>query len=181
MKATCLILASSLFLLGCKGKTQSTTTAALATPTSPQLSKVLATAPTGPAAAIHTLRVSAKPGDEVTLAGRIMGNLNPFVDGRAIFILGDPSILTPCDEVPGDSCTTPWDTCCDLPEDKKRATASIQVVDAAGHVLKEGIKGVGGLVELAHVTVTGVVANGSTPELLIVNATAIRTGQSPNL
>jgi hypothetical protein len=76
--------------------------------------------------------------------------------------------------VPGDKCETPWDACCDSPEDKKRATATIQIVGADGRVLKEAIEGVGGLVKLATVTVTGKIADGSSGDLMLVNATAIR-------
>ncbi len=95
--------------------------------------------------------IAAKPGDEITLSGRIMGNATP-----------------------GDDCETPWDSCCDSPEDKKRGIATIQIVDAGGRVLKEPVEGVGGLEKLATVTVTGKVAKGSSPDLLMVNATAIR-------
>ena len=82
-------------------------------------------------------------------------------------------MLTACNEVPGDECESPWDACCDSPEDKKRATATIQIVDANGRVLKEPIEGVGGLQNLSKVTVTGKVAEGSSADLLIVNASAI--------
>ena len=78
-------------------------------------------------------------------------------------------------ETPGDNCETPWDACCDSPEDKKRGTATIQILGADGRVLKEPVEGVGGLKNLATLTVTGKVAEGSSAELLIVNAKAIRT------
>lgn len=102
-----------------------------------------------------------------------MGNASPFVEARSIFILGDKEVLTACNEVPGDACETPWDNCCDSKEDKKRGTATIQVVDANGRVLKEPVEGVGGLAKLAEVIGTGRVAEGSSAESLVVNATAI--------
>ena len=83
-------------------------------------------------------------------------------------------MLTPCNEDPADKCTTPWDNCCDSPEDKKRGIATIQVVGADGRVLKEAVEGIGGLKNLATVTVTGKVAEGSSSDLLIVSAVAIR-------
>jgi hypothetical protein len=86
---------------------------------SPVFRQVFETIPRGEAQEIHRLRTTAKEGDEVTVQGRIMGVESPFVDGRAICILGDPKILTPCNEIPGDSCETPWDVCCDSAEDKK--------------------------------------------------------------
>ncbi len=173
---TPLILAAACLLASCQEKAapaaaeQKPATAA----PSAELSKVLAAAPSGEAKAIQSLRTSTKPGDEVTLTGRIMGNAKPFVEGRAVFIVGDPAVLTPCNEMPGDTCETPWDNCCDSKEDKKAGTATVQVAGADGKVLKEGLEGVGGLKNLATVTVTGKVAEGSSADLLLVNATAIQ-------
>ncbi|HSG33168.1 MAG TPA: hypothetical protein VLA37_01440, partial [Sphingomonadaceae bacterium] len=71
------------------------------------------------AVAIHIARTTAKPGDEITLKGEVMGRGKVFVDGRAAFILGDPKKLTTCDKMPGDNCPTPWDACCDSKELKR--------------------------------------------------------------
>jgi hypothetical protein len=172
MKLHCiLVLASAGFLSACK---QAPTEAAAAGP-SAALTEVLAAAPAGEPQSIHRIRHTVKPGDQITIHGRIMGSARPFVDGRALFILGDPETITPCNEIPGDECDTPWDACCDAPEVKKLGTATIQIVDGQGSVLKEGLEGVRGLVKLARVTVTGTVADGSSPELLLVNASAVRT------
>jgi hypothetical protein len=173
---TTIIVASVCMLASCKQESRQAAAPAPATP-STAMSEVLANVPAAAPKAIHTIRKSAKPGDEITISGRIMGNDSPFVDGRAVFILGDPELLTPCNELPGDNCETPWDVCCEPPEDKKSGIATIQIVGADGRVLKEGIEGVSGLVKLAHVTVTGKVAEGSSADLLLVNATAIRAGK----
>lgn len=175
MKTNTLILAiATALLVSCKEKEAASATPPAAASPSAELSKVLATEPKGEAAAIHTARTSAKPGDEITISGRIMGSDSPFVSGRAAFILGDPDILTPCNEMPGDTCETPWDTCCDSPEKKKQGIATVQIVGADGRVLKENLEGTGGLAKLASVTVTGKVAEGSTADALVVNATAIK-------
>jgi hypothetical protein len=176
MKTTCLILATAALLASC-GKKEVSLTAPTVSAPSTALSAVLAAAPTGEPKSIHLIRTTAKPGDEITISGKIMGNEKPFVEGRAAFILGDPEVLTPCNENPGDGCTTPWDTCCDSPEDKKRGTATIQIVGADGRVLKESLEGIGGLANLATVTVTGKVAEGSSADLLIIDAQAIRSGK----
>lgn len=175
---TIVTLAALCLLASCEKKTEATAsaTAPKAAP-SAELAKVLGAAPSGTALAIHTARASAKPGDTVTISGRIMGNASPFVAGRSAFILGDPEILTPCNEMPGDDCETPWDVCCETSEEKKQGTATIQIVDAEGRTLKESLEGVGGLENLAKVTVTGKVAEGSSPDLLVVNATAIQAGK----
>ncbi len=176
-KTTCLLLATAALLASCNQEDVATNAAAAPTANShsPALAKVLESSPTGDAEPIHLIRATAKPGDEITVAGKIMGNANPFVDGRAAFILGDPAVLTACNDIPGDSCDTPWDNCCDSKEDKKRGIATIQVVGADGRVLKEPVEGVGGIAKLAEVTVSGTVAEGSSADLLIINAQAIRS------
>jgi len=180
MKPTLLLLASACLLASCGEKKITATVTDAAKPAAEQsaeLKAVLASAPKGDAGEIHTVRESAKPGDEVTIKGRIMGNTKPFVEGRSAFILGDPAIISACNDKPGDECDTPWDSCCNTPEEKKKAIATIQIVNGEGRVLKESVEGVGGLAKLATVTVTGKVAPGSTAEALIVNATAIHAGE----
>jgi hypothetical protein len=169
----CLALAIATLFVSCQKSDNSTAAPTSSTP-SAALSAVLAAPPAGDPKPIHLIRTTAKPGDEITISGKIMGNKKPFVDGRAAFILGDEDLLTPCNEDPDDKCETPWDVCCDSPEDKKRGIATIQIVGEDGRVLKEPLEGVGGLAKLAAVTVSGKVAEGSSPDLLVINATAIR-------
>lgn len=174
---TPLILALACLFVSCKEKSAPATTTATSAPAaapSAEVAAILAAAPAGEAKAIHLVRTTAKPGDEITISGRIMGNGTPFVEGRSAFILGDPELLTPCNEMPGDTCETPWDNCCDSKEDKKAGIATVQITGPDGRVLKDGLEGVGGLVNLATVTVTGKVAEGSSADSLLVNATAIR-------
>lgn len=175
MKPIHLLSASVLFLAACKEAPQSSSTASEDPPSAEKmlLEKVISTQPTGEAKAITDVKTTAKPGDEVTLTGRIMGNIKPFVEGRAAFILADPSIITACSDKPGDECDTPWDACCDSPEDKKKAIATIQIVNEEGRVLKQPIEGVSGIANLATLTVSGTVAEGSSGDVLIVNANAI--------
>lgn len=127
--------------------------------------------------AIHVARTDAKPGDEIVIHGLIMGREKVFVDGRASFLLGDREKLTPCNEMPGDKCETPWDACCDSKEAKRGNIASIQIVDADGRVLTGGLKGVKGLKELSSLTVSGTVDQSSTPDNLVVNAKAIHVSK----
>ena len=177
-KTTCLLIASAFLFVSCGKKSAPTTVEVSADKPSPALAAVLSAPPAAEVKTIVAVRSTAKPGDEITVSGLIMGSKKPFVDGRAAFILGDPEVLTPCNKVPGDECETPWDNCCDSKEDKKRGTATIQIVDADGRVLKEPIEGVSGLKNLANVTVTGKVAEGSSADLLSVNASAIGVAAS---
>lgn len=103
-----------------------------------------------------------------------MGSKSPFVDGRAAFIIGDDATLTSCDERPGETCATPWDNCCDPPQLLRAGTATVQVVDESGRVIRHGLRTVGGLKELSRLRVAGVVAPRSTEDVFIINATAIQ-------
>lgn len=143
-------------------------------PASPAIVAVFDTPLTGEAASIHRVRDTVKPGSPLTLKGRIMGSLHPFVEGRAAFTLGDPEKLTPCNKNPDDGCETPWDTCCDDAEDIKVGTATVQIVDESGKVLREPLRDVKGLKPLSSIIVSGIVAQGSSPENLILNASAIK-------
>lgn len=133
---------------------------------------IVTDAPDNPGDIFET-RKTAKPGDTITIRGKVMGRKHPFVPGRAIVVLGDPNIITSCDLRPGDSCTTPWDTCCDTPEDIRDSIVTVQVVDNDGSPVKADIKGVAGIKELSELVVTGVVADGSNKDNLLLNATAI--------
>jgi len=102
-----------------------------------------------------------------------MGRKEPFIDGRALVVLGDPAVITSCDLRPGDNCPTPWDVCCDDHGDIKASTATIQILDSNGKPLKQGLKGVSGIKELSNIIVTGTIAEGSNTDNLLVNATGI--------
>ena len=148
------------------------------TPTSPAADAAVfdgfftATPPVG-ALEVHQARTSVEPGAEITLQGRVMGRVRPFVDGRAAFVIGDTTLLTPCNEKPDDECPTPWDVCCDSAEAKRKGTATVQLVGEDGRVIPQPLREVHGLVELSTLTVRGTVADGSSEDALIVNATAI--------
>ncbi len=113
------------------------------------------------------------PGKEVVLAGEVMGRMEPFVEGRAIVVLGDPTKLTPCNRIPGDECPTPWDICCDDAEVIKKSTSTIQFLGPDGKVIKSSLKGFHGIKELSYLTVKGRIAEGSNAENLLINAEAV--------
>ncbi|MEN9469105.1 MAG: hypothetical protein RL630_838 [Verrucomicrobiota bacterium] len=179
MKPIHLLSATVLILAACK-ETQPPTNAPSGEPLSAEITlaeEVLRTPPLSHAKAIRDLKATAKPGDEVTLTGRIMGNAKPFVEGRAAFIIADPAIINACSDKPGDECSTPWDACCNNPEEKAKAIATIQIVNPQGRVLKHSLEGISGLANLAEVTVSGKVAAGSGGDVLIINANAIQSAR----
>lgn len=144
-------------------------------PASPELKAVFVSSIPDEASPIHLARTTVQPGDVITLKGQVMGALEPFVEGRAAFILGDREKLTPCNEMGDDDhCATPWDTCCETKENFRNGTATIQILGANDRPLKEGLEGVEGLEKLSKILVKGRVAEQSGPGNLVVNATAIQ-------
>ncbi|MEO0445827.1 MAG: hypothetical protein AAF191_07105 [Verrucomicrobiota bacterium] len=135
-----------------------------------------------PADAVHVVdaRKQPQPGQSLTVTGVIGGGASPFTEGYATFTLADDG-LDFCHEIPGDDCPTPWDACCEDPDKIKAGLLLVQVPGPDGRPLTRSLKGIGGLKELDTVTVTGVVAEGSSPDNLILNATGIfRDPESPS-
>ena len=122
---------------------------------------------------IVSVKPNAKEGDTITVEGKVMGTLHPFVDHRAVVMIGDESTITSCDLMDDDHCQTPWDACCDAPELRTAGMITVQVVDANGKVVAQGLKGVAGLKELSRVRVRGTVATIG-GGALVLNASAIQ-------
>ncbi|QTN33182.1 hypothetical protein HZ994_12945 [Akkermansiaceae bacterium] len=179
MKTTITLSAilAALAFSACK-ESATTATSEQAIAPDPVLERFFTDEPIADARQITAVRATVKPGDGITLTGLVMGRTKVFVDGRASFVLGDRTTLTPCSDMgEDDHCPTPWDACCDSKEDLLNGIASIQIVGEDGRVLSGNIKGTKGLKELSKVTVTGTVAEQSTADSLIVNATKIHVGE----
>ncbi|MGE9270680.1 MAG: hypothetical protein ACQKBU_07740 [Verrucomicrobiales bacterium] len=171
MKQLVLTLTTATLLVACsKNETATTSTNA----PSAELREIFVERIAAEASPIHLARTTVQPGDPIVIEGQIMGAAEPFVAGRAAFILGDRAKLTPCNEMPDDGCATPWDACCDTKEAFREGTATIQVIGEDGRTLKEGIEGVRGLEKLSKILVQGEVAQQSGPGNLVVNADAIQ-------
>lgn len=140
---------------------------------SPQAASVLADSPPQGALGVVDARAAAKPGEPIVLRGKVGGKMTPISDSAAILVLADEKAIASCDQIPGDDCKTPWDYCCELPSVIADSTATIQVKDGAGKVMRSTLRGVGGLKELSHLVVAGTVDAASTADALIVNATQI--------
>ena len=170
MKTT-LLLIITLLLAACGPSTDPSSETAQ--PVDPDIQSVFAEVSSEEAPiSIPDARAEKKPGEDVVLEGRIMGVMEPFIDGRAVFVLGDNSVITPCSDMEM-SCETPWDACCDPSETLVNGTATVQIVDENGQILKQGLEGVNGLAKLSSVKVSGTVNKASSPNSLIVNAETI--------
>lgn len=122
---------------------------------------------------VLVVKKEAKEGDEVLIRGRVGGGKNDtFTQGRAMMYIMDPAIHS-CDMNPGDDCATPWDYCCETPEDIAANKATIQFVGPDDKVLKADLKGSNGIDHLSVVVVKGKVGKRDDPKVLVVNASGI--------
>lgn len=113
---------------------------------------LLATEPND-AKGIKAVRKEAKDGDEIVMIGRIGGSAKPFT-GRAAFTIVDTSFV-PCNEKGDDNCATPWDYCCDAPDELAKGTILVKFVDEAGKTLAKDAKAFLGIKELQTVVIQG--------------------------
>jgi hypothetical protein len=102
---------------------------------------------------VIAVRESAVDDEEVVIVGRIGGDSNPWVEGRAAFSIVDRSLLA-CSDREGDECPQPWDYCCEtdkLPTSK----VLVKVVDESGNVVKADARDLLHLKELQTVVIRG--------------------------
>ncbi len=171
-----LVIASILAFVSCtpqqaeQEETKKETKEQTAAPTLPE-GLFLAEAPED-AASLAEVRANAKPGDKVAFTGYIGGRVEPFTDGRAIFLMADAEGAPAC--IPEHACETPWDACCEPSDIIAANSATVQVVDGEGKILHVGMNGINGLEPGASVTVVGTVRDAG-ESILIVDASGIAT------
>ncbi len=102
---------------------------------------------------VKEVKQQAKDGDEIAVVGRIGGSAKPFT-GRAAFTIVDQSFI-PCNERKDDDCPTPWDYCCDPPDELAMGTVLVKFVDAGGKTLASDAKTLLNVKELDTVVVKG--------------------------
>ena len=108
----------------------------------------------------------------LVIQGFIGGMVEPFIQSRALFVLGDESIKT-CDKIKGDQCPTPWDACC---EDRKKlidGSVTVRVLDDQGQMLQGTLKNVMGIEAGKIIKVECIVDSQSMPSSMMVNAKRI--------
>ncbi|CAA6678503.1 MULTISPECIES: hypothetical protein [unclassified Lentimonas] len=163
--------AIALFATACGPKDQPSASQAPSDNSAPSIQLLLTEAPAN-ALSVANARAQAKPGESIQVRGQIGGTRAPFVDGYAGFVLADPE-LEFCNEMGDDHCTTPWDACCEDKDKLKAMRVSVQFVDASGNPIQQDLKATIGLKEQDTVAVTGTVTESSTPDNVIIHATAL--------
>jgi len=114
---------------------------------------VLAEEPAG-AKGVVDARKTAKDGDEIVIVGRIGGDKSPWIEGKAAFLIVDPSFKS-CSDREGDNCPTPWDYCCERPDELAKGIATIKFVDEQGKTIGADARKLLGLKEMNTVVVKG--------------------------
>ena len=117
------------FATGCGSASNASTQTATSASSIDGSQFVLTEEPDGAVGVIEA-RESAEDGDELVLVGRIGGEANPWIEGRAAFTLLDPSMLVVDESVgmaEGQLCTA---DCCAT--ERLACTTLVKFVDATG-------------------------------------------------
>ncbi|GHC00394.1 hypothetical protein GCM10007047_15910 [Cerasicoccus arenae] len=164
----------SLFLTAC-GKQEESTNAGLQNNGAEETATLirLATVPSS-AISVGQARKTAHPGQKIAVSGQIGGTRSPIAEEYASFVITDSVILF-CNEIGDEGCETPWDACCEDADKLAEHRASVLFLNDNGQPLNLNMKQQPGLSELDYVTVTGIVAPGSTPDNLIIHANGLYT------
>jgi len=114
---------------------------------------------------VSEARTAAVEGEQITLTGYIGGRIEPFVEGRAMFLVTDIEKAPQCT----DGCPIPWDACCTPGDVIAANSATIQIVNDEGLTVPLSLKGENGLEAGKHITAIGQV-HSVNDDVLIVDA-----------
>lgn len=133
---------------------ESTPSAGPSAPTTAEKGQYLLPEEPAGAKGVRAARTDAKDGEDVVVVGRIGGERNPWVAGRAAFRVVDAA-FKPCNEKDDDDCKTPWDYCCDDTDELHKGMATVKVVDGQGKTVGVDARELLGVKELQTVVVKG--------------------------
>lgn len=129
--ASCVLLASA--LMGCGSASDSTMEPTTITPISVDGSKyVLAEEPDGAMGVIETRKTAAN-GDPVIVVGRIGGAKDPWIEGRAAFMLLDASMVVVAEGTESNEGEICMDECCAI--ERAGSTTLVKIIDDDGKIL----------------------------------------------
>ena len=151
-----LALSVSIALVGCGGSSSADVSSNAITSVSVDGSKyLLADEPEG-AVGVIAARESAKDGEPIVLVGQIGGAKNPWIEGRAAFMLLDASMVIVADGTEGAEGEICMDDCC--ASERAGSTTLVKVVDANGKVLAVDARKLLGISDNDMVVVRGSVS-----------------------
>ncbi len=124
---------TSAAVVGCGQSASPDVSARNLTPVSVDGSKyVLADEPEG-AIGVIAARETANDGEPIVVVGRIGGSTNPWIEGRAAFMLLDASMVLVANGTESTEGEVCLDDCC--ASERAESTTLVKVVDAEGKVL----------------------------------------------
>ena len=138
---------------------------------------LLADEPVG-ARGVLEVKGDVKDGDVVLVVGRVGGRVDPFVKGRASFTIVDPSLKS-CSDRPGDNCETPWDYCCEHPNDLARATLFVKFTDEEGKAVERDARELLGIKPSQTVVVRGKAKRDADGNLTVLASALYARGNTP--
>jgi hypothetical protein len=150
------LVCSLLLALGC-GQSATEPPASVAAPSKFQL----ASEPEG-ALEVLDAKDQAKDGEPVVVVGRVGGGVNPWVDGRAAFLMIDTRVRPSCDEEA--HCTS---DCAGCAKEMLEASTMVKFLGHDGKVLPVDARKLLGVEEQATIIVQGVTSRDKTGNLSI--------------
>lgn len=133
---------------------------------------LLARRPLG-AVGVATARMGVRPGEPISLIGRIGGSRSPMVSNRAVFTIVDPEMKCCLETSDEDHCPRPWDYCCSDRAKLAAATATIEICGADGKPLALALEQEGTLKPLTLIAVNGVLETPDASGAFVIRARGI--------
>lgn len=125
------------------------------------------------AVGVATARVGIRPGEPISVIGRIGGSKSPVVSNRAVFMIVDPEMKCCLETSDEDHCPRPWDYCCADRSQLAAATATIEICGRDGKPLPLSLEAEGTLKPLTLVAVTGVLESPDASGSFVIRARGI--------
>ncbi|MBU3728510.1 MAG: hypothetical protein FGM37_04585 [Phycisphaerales bacterium] len=116
---------------------------------------MLARRPLG-AVGVATARMGVRPGEPISVIGRIGGSRSPIVSNRAVFTLVDPAMKCCLETGDEDHCPRPWDYCCSDRAQLAASMATIEICGPDGKPLALSLEKEGTLRPLTLIAVNGI-------------------------
>lgn len=133
---------------------------------------LLARRPLG-AVGVATARMGVRPGEPISLIGRIGGSRSPMVSNRAVFTIVDPEMKCCLETSDEDHCPRPWDYCCSDRAKLAAATATIEICGPDGKPLALALEQEGTLKPLTLIAVNGVLETPDASGAFVIRARGI--------
>jgi hypothetical protein len=122
---------------------------------------------------VASARAGIRPGEPVSVIGRIGGSRSPIVSNRAVFTIVDPDMKCCLETGDSDHCPRPWDYCCSDRTRLAAATATIEICGPDGKPLALSLEQEGTLKPLTLIAVNGVLESPDASGTFVIRARGI--------